>query len=330
MSIRILTTITEEDFDQYTVHPMQSFAWGTIREKTGLEVVRFGVYKDDALIEVYEMTLHHVPYVPYRIGYIPRSRVPSEEFVTYLKEYSKTNRVVYVKFEPQALVSESDMPRGLIKSKSPLFYTYSRVIDTTLPIETLKKGLESGTRYNIGLAERKSVIVTSEDTEQGFETFYAMYESTTKRQHFGGHTRSYHKTIWDAFGSKGIAHILVARYGEEALAACEVWLYKGTLYYTYAGSSNEHRNLKPMNALLWHVILFAKQVGASKVDLWGILPPGEEADVANPWAGFSDFKKGYGGTVIEMCGSYDLVVFPVWYKLISLGMRIRKKFIYTK
>lgn len=352
MEIRELPIIEPSDFNQTAPHPLQDFAWGTIRETTGLKVIRFGVYQKEVLIETYQMTLHAIPLLKYTIGYIPRSKMPSEAFLKYLKEYCRKYKIIFVMFEPDEICnagavcvnspscgtahnkpqkSRANFPRKenshtpplLCASPSPLFYKWSRVIDLTKSVETLKKELEANTRYNIGLAERKGIVVINDDTDQGFEDFYSVYSGTTKRQHFGGHTKKYHKTIWDIFSKTGIAHILVAKYQEKVLCACELFHYKGVLYYTYAGSSTEHRNLKAMNALMWNVILFGKEHNATKLDLWGILPP-DVTDPKNPWAGFSDFKKGYGGEAIEMIGSYDLVAFPLLYGLYQIAFKVRK------
>ncbi len=330
MSVRELPTIEPSDFNQGAPHPLQDYAWGTIRETTGLRVVRFGVCENEILIETYQMTLHAVPFINYSIGYIPRSKIPSEEFLSYLQIYCKKYKIIFVMFEPDQIVTGGhddafETPSPLLqKSGTPLFYQWTRIIDLSKPIETLKKELEANTRYNIGLAERKGVVVLNNDTDQGFEDFYAIYSETTKRQRFGGHTKKYHKTIWDIFSKIGIAHILTAKYQDKILCACELFLYKGTLYYTYAGSSMEHRNLKAMNALMWNVIVFGKENGARSLDLWGILPP-DSTDPTNPWAGFSDFKKGYGGEAVEMIGSYDLVVFPFLYKIYQIMFKLRKQ-----
>jgi lipid II:glycine glycyltransferase (peptidoglycan interpeptide bridge formation enzyme) len=326
MKVRELVSIEEHVFDQRASHPLQLFAWGSIRTTTGIQVVRFGVYEGEVLVETYQMTLHKVPGVARYVGYIPRSRMPSKGFLEYLESYCKKYKIISVLFEPDEVRGKGAAPTApLQRSSTALFYRFTRVIDLTKPIEALKKELDATARYNIGLAERKGVLVSVEDTQQGFEDFYSLYEITTKRQNFGGHTKTYHQTIWNEFSDKGIAHILVARHGGRPLAACEVWLYNGTLYYTYAGSSTEQRNLKAMNALLWQVILFGKDHGATKLDLWGILPPGEY-DPNEPWAGFSDFKKGYGGEVVEMIGSYDFIMSPVFHALYVLGYKLRKLF----
>lgn len=349
MTIRELPTVEEFVFDEFATHPLASFLWGSIRAKTGLKVVRFGVFDGDELVQTYQMTLHRIPVLKYWIGYVPRSAMPSDSFLEYLKVYCKKYKIIFVMFEPDVIAGMECAhipPRGAARdqqakrramcpredhghipsllrvSATPLFYRFSRVIDLTKPLDVLKSELDATTRYNVGLAQRKGVTVSVDDTDQGFEDFYLMYESTTKRQRFGGHTRKYHQTIWDVFSKKGIAHILVARHGGQPLAACELWLYKNILYYTYAGSSIEKRNLKAMNALMWNVIQYGKEHGATKLDLWGILPP-NSTDPNDPWAGFSDFKKGFGGEVIEMVGSYDLVVFPALYFAYQIAYNVR-------
>ncbi len=324
-TIRELETITPEVFDQKATHPLQLFAWGVIRQKTGLRVVRFGEYDGETLKAVYQMTLHKVPLISFWIGYIPRSQMPSDFFLEYLRKYSKRYRIVSVLFEPDVVHGEAQASPALRRSPIPLFYEWTRTIDTTQSLEAIKKECDATTRYNIGLAERKGVEVAVEDSDAGFEAFYELYDATTKRQHFGGHGKTYHQTIWNIFKERGLAHMIVARYRGQPLAACEVWLHNKTLYYTYAGSSTEHRNLKAMNALMWKVIGFAKEHGATKLDLWGILPP-ETYDKHNPWAGFTDFKKGFGGQMVRMIGSYDLVCNQPLYWLYVVFQTLRKRF----
>ncbi len=324
MTIRELDTVEPQIFDQSVTHPLQLFAWGSIRQATGLRVVRFGEYDGDVLHAAYQMTLHKLPLVPYWIGYIPRSRVPSEAFLSYLRAYGKRYRIVSVLFEPDEVDVPARAKPALAESRTPLFYQWTRIIDLTESLENIKKKCDATTRYNIGLAERKGVTVAVEDTDSGFEAFYELYQATTKRQHFGGHGRLYHETIWRTFKDRAIAHMIVARYRGQPLAACEVWLHNNTLYYTYAGSSTEFRNLKAMNALMWNVIVFGKEHGAIKLDLWGILPPNEH-DPHNPWAGFTDFKKGFGGEAVKMIGSYDLIIHKPLYVLYVVFSWLRKR-----
>jgi len=57
-------------------------------------------------------------------------------------------------------------------------------------------------------------------------------------------------------------------------------------------------------------------------DMWGSLPPNHED--SHDWSGFTRFKEGYGGTHVQMVGSFDLVVSPLHYSLYTLADKGRK------
>jgi lipid II:glycine glycyltransferase (peptidoglycan interpeptide bridge formation enzyme) len=48
----------------------------------------------------------------------------------------------------------------------------------------------------------------------------------------------------------------------------------------------------------------AKGRGSQLIDLYGIAP--DDAGPRHPWAGFSAFKKKFGGQVVEYAGTWDL------------------------
>ena len=121
----------------------------------------------------------------------------------------------------------------------------------------------------------------------------------------------------------GIAHIFVAFLGDEPLAAIELFVFKNKLYYPYGGSSDMHKNVKAMNLIIWEAIRFGKDGGAETFDLWGSLPEGYDKN--DPWAGFSDFKKGYGTRFVESTVSYDLVANLFLYKLYTWAFYLKKK-----
>jgi lipid II:glycine glycyltransferase (peptidoglycan interpeptide bridge formation enzyme) len=119
------------------------------------------------------------------------------------------------------------------------------------------------------------------------------------------------------------SRILIASYQGEPLAAFQVWHFKDTIYYTYGGSSEKHRNLMAANLLMWETVRLGRSLGAHTLDMWGSLPP--DHDDADPWAGFTRFKSGYGTTFVQYAGSYDLVAYPLLYRLYTFVQNIRAK-----
>jgi len=96
-------------------------------------------------------------------------------------------------------------------------------------------------------------------------------------------------------------------------------------FYLYAASRRDDPRLKHANgpyAALWACIEALAGDGRETLDLWGVVEPGDES--ADPgWAGFSLFKRGFGGVPLAHPGTYDLVLSPAWYALRDIRERLR-------
>jgi lipid II:glycine glycyltransferase (peptidoglycan interpeptide bridge formation enzyme) len=79
---------------------------------------------------------------------------------------------------------------------------------------------------------------------------------------------------------------------------------------------------------MWEAIRFGKKKGARLFDMWGSLGP--DPDPKDPWYGFHRFKEGYGPTLVEFVGSYDLVVNPILYYLYNFTYITREVFLKIK
>ncbi len=315
-----------QEWEKKANHPLQSWYWGKAREETGLEVLRIGEFEDDKLENVFQMTIHKTPFLPIKLGYLPRSRLPSKKALDFLAQTGRKKNLAFIKLEPY--VKRSDISgnedffksKNLKKSPHPLFTKWTILLDLRKSEEELLANMKNKTRYNIRLAKRKGIVVKLMDNEQGFKIFSKLYFDTCKRQNYKGHTPEYHRIIWQTLKGK-TAHILIAFYKNEPLAAYEVFLYKDTLYYPYGGSSLKYRNFMPTNLLMWETILFGKRQGAEIFDMWGSLPP--DYDQSHPWAGFTRFKQGYGGEFTEFIGAWDLIIDKRKYRLFSLLFTLR-------
>lgn len=319
--IDIIETFDRELWDAYAPHPCQSYAWGEARKKIGTKVIRFVEYTDDTITAVFQMTIHTKKKVPLKIGYIPQSKIPSVEFINFLYAYAKKNKIIFIKFEPYSFNHDEILPESLKKSLHPRFYEWTRIIDLSKSLDVLQNELSKKTRYNIKLAQKNSVTVIENNTEEGFSVFASMLFQVAKKKKYGAHTDLYQKTIWQELSKSHIAKLFIAYLNTTPLASYEVFVYKDVLYTPYSGSSDMHRNLKAKNLLLWSIIEYAKNLNLKYVDLWGTLPDNATGNTA--WVGFSEFKKGYGGTLKQTIGSYDLIVHKPLYYLYSLFMKIK-------
>ncbi len=324
MPVKILEELLDRKrFNEMANHPLQSWEWGEARKKMGIEVLRIEARKN-----IFQLTFHKLPFLGYKIGYLPRSAFPTKEVLNFLYEYGKKNRVIFIKIEPYLQGSKPPIENSKFqKSAHPLFPRWTQILKLAKTEEELLRNMKSKTRYNIKLAQKKGVTVKEMSNEKGFEIFSKLYFDTCKRQHYFGHTLKYHKIVWDSL-KQNIAHILIAFYKDKPLAAYELFYFKNIMYYPYGGTTLEYRNLMGANLLMWEAVRLAKKLGAEKFDMWGSLPPGYNDN--HPWSGFTRFKEGYGGEFVEMVGSYDLSINPTIYKLYNLIYSLRQMYLGLK
>ena len=113
-----------------------------------------------------------------------------------------------------------------------------------------------------------------------------------------------------------------------ALVAWILFVFHDTLYYPYGASSDKFRNTMASNLIMWEAIKFGKKMGLKKIDMWGALGP--NPDKNDPWYGFHRFKEGYGATLTEFAGSYDLVINPLLYQILKVGDKVRWMYLRLK
>lgn len=338
MDIRIVPLSDKKEFNVLAPHPLQSWEWGEFRQKTGVEVIRLGGYKNNRLVEVAQFTLHPLPFTKWSVGYFPKGNIPSKEMLTHLLTIGKQHNCIFIKLEPNIRKKDfgfsgfSDFGFNLHQSPHPLFTNYSFHLDLTKSEEELFSSLYPKTRYNIRLAQKHKVTVQEETNSKAFDTYLDLTFETTKRQQFYAHNRKYHYLMWDTLKSSGIAHLLTAQYPHDGkkytLTSWIVFLFHDVLYYPYGASSSQFRNVMASNLLMWEVILFGKRNGAKLFDMWGSLGPSPLP--SDPWYGFHRFKEGYNPKLVEFIGSFDVVIHPILYQIYNTVYLLRQLFLKIK
>lgn len=335
MDVRILKPEEYAFINEAANHPLQSVEWGNARAAMGTEIVRFGSFVNNKLVRTFLMTLHPIPLSPYKLGYIPRSLLPTSDELAFLQEYGNTRKLIFIKLEPDASANETTLLEiqklrsrfPLRRSPHQLFPDWTMVLDISLSEEELFASFKPKTRYNIRLAQKRGVVVREASDAEGFNTFVKLYFSTTARQGYLGHNERYHRIVWEAL-SPSIASILLAEHEGTPLAAYELFRFKNTLYYPYGGSSDQKRNLMGANAIMWEAIRYGKKCGCVTFDMWGSSPPTAPDD--DPYAGFTRFKEGYGARFVEKVGSWDLVLSSLGYSLFTAAHGLRQNYLRMK
>jgi len=343
MIIRDVGIEEKQLFNQAADHPLQSYEWGEFRKKTGVKVVRKGIFEGKKLNESVQVTIHPLPKLNRNVGYFPKGGMPNEPQLEILKKIGKENRCVMIKLEPnigspmaggqpeiQAWQTIEDFLRknGCRKGR-PLFTKYSFQLNLDKSEEELLKGMHHKTRYNIRLAGRKGVKVRVDNSDESFKLFLRLlFKETLPRQGFYAHTPDYFRQLWQVLKPAGMVHLLRAYWQKETLAMFMVLVFNKKIYYPYGASTRKHKKLMAPNLLMWEAIKLGKKLGCEQLDMWGSLGP--KAKKNDPWHGFHRFKQGYGGDLVEFLGSYDLVLEPKWYWPYRLAEELRWVYLRTK
>lgn len=333
MIFRQVRTEEKVAYNASVSHPLQSWEWGEFRQKTGLQVERVGVFEGSNLTKGIQVTFHPIPYIGRTAGYLPKSFMPDEEQLSSLREIGKRHKALFVKLEPNVanavdtISGHEHIQQFLIKNGAvpgkPLFTKYSFIIDLTKSEDELLASMSSKTRYNVRLAQKKGVKIFEQTSREGMEQYLEILKETTNRQGFYAHGPQYFRTMWETLGNSGMIRIFNAIYEDTVIASWIVFVFNGVLYYPYGASRAIHRDVMASNLLLWEMIRFGKENGCTSFDLWGSLGP--NPDTNHPWYGFHKFKMGFGGTLVEFVGSYDLVIDEPLYQIFTIVDSLRWK-----
>ena len=86
--------------------------------------------------------------------------------------------------------------------------------------------------------------------------------------------------------------------------------------YAHAASYTAQRNLSPATALVVFALFYAHDDRHKFFDFYGIAPDDVPKD--HPWAGFTHFKKSFGGTPVDYIGTWEKPLHPLRYRLYHL------------
>lgn len=323
-TVRLVSSDKRERWDAAVSHPLQSWAWGDFRKSMHVEVVRLGVYDHNKLVNCWQISFHKIPYLPFTVGYFPKGQTLTKEMLDSLKEIGREHKAIFIQIEPDVTIDEPfavESFKNFVPAHHPLFTNYTFVLDLTKSESVLLAAMQSKTRYNVRLASRKGVVVREDNSDAAFSAYLRLVEETTRRQGFYAHNRTYHKNMWKILREAGIASLFTASYENEIVTAWIVFCWKNTVYYPYGASSRLHREVMAPNLMLWEIVRWAKSRGYYYFDLWGAL--GSNPDIHDPWYGFHRFKEGYAPTLIEFVGSFDLIIYPVVYKIYTAADSLR-------
>lgn len=206
------------------------------------------------------------------------------------------------------------------------------VIDLSQAEDALLAQMKSKHRYNIRLSERQGVTTEfyHQEAPAQFDRFWKLLTETADRHTFRTHDRAHYLHMLEELAPAGMAHVGFATYEGTDLAGMLFITHAGVTTYLHGGSTQVKKELMAPHLLHWRAMQWAKQSGSHTYDFWGSnavqTSDGEWEPRANhPSAGTTRFKLGFGGTVVQFPGAFDLVLKPIPYTLYNGIRRIIRR-----
>ncbi|CAD7840817.1 hypothetical protein S1OALGB6SA_117 [Olavius algarvensis spirochete endosymbiont] len=233
---------------------------------------------------------------------------------------------------PRPMGSDRDFHRHVVQLNCPLRRASHRVQPQSTVIlnlgvdeKQLLTNMHRKTRYNIGLAARKGVVVSryaGQSAIARLSQWYRLYQETASRDRISVRDIVYYKRLFEIseITAQPQFSLYIAEHHGDTVAGIIVARFGGSVTYMYGASGALKREMMPNHLLQWTAIRDAKTEGATEYDFFGI-PRSNSPN--HPMHGLWRFKMGFGGTILHYLGAWDYPYGAVLYRLFRCVERLR-------
>jgi len=237
-----------------------------------------------------------------------------------LQRLAEQKNITFIRIEPQA-AETADFWANLPNSQKTkdLSPKETWVLDITPDKADILHGFSQGTRTRYNQFAKKGLSVTSTKDPAEIKHLVTLQHKLAKIKKIGTFSEKYLKTELE----QDFATLYLVHYENKIIAASLFFDYVDTRFYMQSAADSNYKKLPGTVALLTTALFDAKEKGLKKFDFWGIAPVDASGNVpkGHPWAGFTAFKKSFGGYEVDYCGTFDLIFKPVEYRLYQLARR---------
>ena len=260
----------------------------------------------------------YLPYGPYL-----REKTYAKKAYRALETLEQQENVIFTRIEPQNAKNAAYWLEKSKKSKD-LSPKETWVLDLEPDLDDLYKNMKQNTRNLAKNYPKKGIKVkkftaTEDKDGKNLKILENFLESVAKNRHFSPIER---KTLKAEF-EQPFASLFIAFYDNKIPIAASLFFDNGeTRYYMQSGTDFSYKKLPGTYAILIEAIKDAKKKNLKFFDFWGIAP--ENADKSHSWAGFTKFKKSFGGREVTYAGTHDLIRRPFKYRFYKILRKLNR------
>ena len=348
MEIRLANADDRQAWDAFIASrpeadPLQSWAWGEANATAGERPLRLLATGDNGAVRAvaqllvrsagFGRTVVYVPHGPLWDRDAPDATDLLGRLVSAIRDQAKAQRSIVVKVDPRAAappgpgdVAEQLRALDFSMARHDLQARTTRIVDLLDGGDELMATWDKDARNLVRRSAKESVTTTTDRKGEPdtIAAFHGLLEATSSRAGFRIRSSAFLATLARELASSGGWFLTLASLKGRPIAGAVALRTGDRAIYAY-GASLREPELKHANgayATLSATMRALAEDGARTLDLWGVVEPGDpEADAA--WAGFSAFKRQFGGEPLRHPGTFDLVIDPLFYRLRDLRERFR-------
>lgn len=319
----------------------QAWEWGELKSHTGWRPWRLAVQEGEAIVAGMQVLQRSLPggaslfYAPRGPLFPPGNEQALRALLEETRALARQEKALALRLDP-ALPDGDQAALDLLRRHgarpSPASETafggtqprYVMKVDLGRTEDDLLASFHPKWRYNIRLAEKKGVVITSECTREDVPAFYEVLQETCLRDGFAVRALSYYYDIWDLLIERDLGAMFLGRVEDQIVCGALTFAMGGQAWYVYGASSNSFRNTMPNHLMQWEMMRWAMRRGCTVYDMRGVAreTPGEAEEGA--LHGLNRFKRGFGAVYEEYLGEFDVVYSPLWYCLFNFAEAARR------
>ena len=326
--IEFIKDLSQNDFDLFndavkSSEFLQTYSWGEFQKNVYSGVFRYGLKVNGELVVIATFIKKLLPFKKAYLyspkGPIINCKVQNRncEFLNIFLDgvINEHSNVLFLRIEPEYQIKN---PKYQIQKTIDIQPAKTIRLDLLKTEDNLLALMHQKTRYNIRLASKKGLVVR-EGKLDDFNVFWRLMQETGERDSFRLHSRSYYERMLKELNNRVDLKVkMFIVFDEDVAIAVGLFVFCGEVAtYLHGASASVGRNLMAPYLLQWTMIKVAKKNNYKYYDFYGV----DE----KKWPGVTRFKRGFGGNEIECCGTFDLVVSSLWYKIYNTIRMLKRK-----
>ena len=251
--------------------------------------------KDETLAVLETTPVGNYLYCPYG----PTSL--NKNLLNSLISLAKENNCFFLRLEPLSPLSPSEVKKYNLKKSKDINPADTWVLDLTAEKAEILKNFAQGTRTRYNTFAKKGLSVRVSTDPKDIKYLVKIQSKLAKEKGIRTFSSTYLKNELEM----PFASLYLVEYQNKIIAASLFFddPENKTRFYMQSAADSAYKKLPATVALLSTSIFDAKEKGLETFDFWGIAP--DNAGKNHPWAGFTAFKKSFGGSEKNYAGTFD-------------------------